>query len=265
MRAFFTHPVTWGALVTGLIAIAAISIGVSPLCVGEADCVNKWTVFLESRPNEIGDTLAGFAGALAFVWIIVTVWLQSRELSAQREELQLTRQEMEGQRVAAENMAEAMKAQAQLAEAQVQTLMETRALELAEVYLQEILYLNTWGVSPTWSYLKTRNDQTRLKGETDLSIPFKSSGSIEKDASIVAQEVRRCVEEIFENDAEGWIEKYPEDKTYARELKQLGEDFVKICEDLSVADRRRLERVHIRDLVDRLEDLLSSGLWREPQ
>lgn len=51
-----------------------------------------WSFFL-APSNEIGDTLAGIAGALAFLWIIVTVMLQSKELAAQREELQLTRKE----------------------------------------------------------------------------------------------------------------------------------------------------------------------------
>lgn len=42
--------------------------------------------------NEIGDTLAGFAGALAFVWLIVTVWVQSSELKlAHNESLRMAR------------------------------------------------------------------------------------------------------------------------------------------------------------------------------
>nr|WP_256471805.1 putative phage abortive infection protein [Oceanicola sp. 502str15] len=50
-------------------------------------------MFLKSSSNEIGDTLAGIAGTLAFLWIIVTVWLQSQELAAQREVLSATEEE----------------------------------------------------------------------------------------------------------------------------------------------------------------------------
>ena len=50
---------------------------------------------MQSRPSEIGDTLAGIAGALAFLWIIVTVLLQSQELKEQREELKRNREESE--------------------------------------------------------------------------------------------------------------------------------------------------------------------------
>ena len=41
-----------------------------------------------STPNEIGDMLAGFAGALAFIWIVVTVLLQAAELREQRDQFE---------------------------------------------------------------------------------------------------------------------------------------------------------------------------------
>ncbi len=48
----------------------------------------KWSAFLAASPNEVGDTLAGFAGALAFVWLIATVVLQGQELREQRLEFE---------------------------------------------------------------------------------------------------------------------------------------------------------------------------------
>lgn len=56
-------------------------------------CQIKFCEFWKSPTNEIGDTFAGLFGSLAFVWIIVTVLLQGRELVAQREELKLARAE----------------------------------------------------------------------------------------------------------------------------------------------------------------------------
>lgn len=44
--------------------------------------------------NEVGDFFAGLAGPLAFIWLVVAVIVQSRELAAQREELKLNRQEL---------------------------------------------------------------------------------------------------------------------------------------------------------------------------
>lgn len=45
--------------------------------------------------NELGDFLAGAFAPVAFLWLIVAVYIQSRELAAQRAELSLTREEME--------------------------------------------------------------------------------------------------------------------------------------------------------------------------
>ena len=57
------------------------------------ECGTRWELLLSAPFNEIGDTLAGFAGALAFIWLIVTVLIQGLELAAQREELRATRLE----------------------------------------------------------------------------------------------------------------------------------------------------------------------------
>ncbi|MGH1576624.1 hypothetical protein [Planktotalea sp.] len=73
---------------------------------------NKWGYLWNAPPNEVGDTLAGIAGTLAFLWIIVTVMLQSKELSEQRKELKLTRKEFE-------RMAVAQEAQKKVADEQV--------------------------------------------------------------------------------------------------------------------------------------------------
>lgn len=43
--------------------------------------------------NELGDFLAGAFAPLAFIWVAGTVFIQSRELAAQRNELELTRKE----------------------------------------------------------------------------------------------------------------------------------------------------------------------------
>ena len=76
----------------------------------------SWRIleFLKSPPNEIGDTLAGIAGTLAFLWIIVTVMMQSKELRAQREELSLTRNEFQRMAKAQEAQQESLEAQAKI-------------------------------------------------------------------------------------------------------------------------------------------------------
>lgn len=54
----------------------------------EVDGVEKsrWNHFLDSPPNEIGDTLAGVFGSMTLIWIVASVFQQSIELRAQRHE-----------------------------------------------------------------------------------------------------------------------------------------------------------------------------------
>lgn len=47
--------------------------------------------------NEIGDSLAGFSGVLAFLWLIVTVLLQNRDLNLQYNEIKEMRAASESQ------------------------------------------------------------------------------------------------------------------------------------------------------------------------
>ncbi len=106
------NPILWGLVATAFVLALAAASAVLPVCsenfLGIRKCeANKWSYFLKATPNELGDTLAGFAGALAFVWLITTVWLQAQELSAQRQELKLARKE-------SEKMAAALEAQADI-------------------------------------------------------------------------------------------------------------------------------------------------------
>jgi hypothetical protein len=65
--------------------------------------------------NEIGDFLAGAFAPLAFLWLVATVLVQAQELSAQREELELTRNEMRENRGVAEATRKAIEQQSETA------------------------------------------------------------------------------------------------------------------------------------------------------
>jgi hypothetical protein len=90
-------PLLWGALATlAVILFGAWSFYMPACSLGfqqQVVCTSKWFYLSRATPNEVGDTLAGFAGTFAFIWIIATVAMQSQELAAQREELKLTRKE----------------------------------------------------------------------------------------------------------------------------------------------------------------------------
>lgn len=126
-----------GAAVTTVVLLFAFIAAMQPIqseMIGE---VTRWHELMASPGNELGDALAGIAGSLAFVWLIVTVLLQSKELRLQREEITLTRSEIEGQRKATEDMARSLAAQAGIFEMEAkERLQASAASELEQQYVQ---------------------------------------------------------------------------------------------------------------------------------
>lgn len=84
------NPVMWGALATILLIVLAAALALFETCRIDDQairhCAPRWQVFWHSPPNEIGDTLAGFAGTLAFIWLLVTVAMQAQDLRDTRED-----------------------------------------------------------------------------------------------------------------------------------------------------------------------------------
>lgn len=112
--------------------------GFAPSCESLADCKNpktKWSVFWNAPPNVVGDTLAGVAGVLAFLWIIVTVLLQSKELAAQRQELKQARKEYAKMADAQDEQVQQMSVQAKIFKDEQRQRDEARADRVLEQYI----------------------------------------------------------------------------------------------------------------------------------
>lgn len=81
---------------------------------------SKWKSLLASPPNEFGDFLAGAFAPLAFLWLALTVWLQSRELRLQRKELQQNGEALRLQAEELRNSVEQLRKQTELRQADAQ-------------------------------------------------------------------------------------------------------------------------------------------------
>jgi hypothetical protein len=126
----FGNPIMWACLATmGFIALI-VWFGLAPTCNGDlfpkGDCPPKWRHLYAAPPNEVGDTLAGLAGVLAFIWLIATVLLQSVELGEQRRVLALQKEEMEEQRAATQEIARANAEQVKISELQYEIYRDER-------------------------------------------------------------------------------------------------------------------------------------------
>lgn len=98
--------------------------------------------FTQNEPlgiNEVGDFLAGAFAPLAFLWLVVAVFVQAQELSAQREELRLTRLEFQENRKVTSAQAEEARRQAEFIGTQTQIAVAQEADKEIFVFRDQIL------------------------------------------------------------------------------------------------------------------------------
>lgn len=137
------NPVAYGVAISSIILLGYLIIGFRQQCIGTV-CETNFQIFWESDPNEIGDTLAGLFSALAFVWIIVTVFLQSIELREQRKEIRQ-------QREASQDMARAMESQLDMLSEERAMRAELGTAKTFEAFLSQIR---------AWLTIERHNDDT---------------------------------------------------------------------------------------------------------
>jgi hypothetical protein len=161
----YTNPVVWGLGLT-------VSLGVLVLFLGaqhSPDGRTRYLEFLSSPPNAIGDTLAGIFAPLAFIWIVVTVFLQSHELSEQRKELSLTRDELKLAREAQEHQLKVMQKQADIFESEKRQRDQYEAREVVEALLKKTFdYIIEIRDEVAWDILERHPDGTSSLGYKKL-------------------------------------------------------------------------------------------------
>ena len=135
-------PVRVGLSLTVFVLLGFVAMAFQRNCIvldsGTLECQMNWQWFWTSKPNEIGDTLAGFAGTLAFIWIVVTVWLQSIELGEQREVLIAQKEEFKAMVAAQNAQVEALRAQAAVFEDEKRRRDETANVLFLEENLRSL-------------------------------------------------------------------------------------------------------------------------------
>jgi hypothetical protein len=135
-------PIKVGLVLTAIVVICFVAMAAQRNCIllesTTLECRSNWAWFRSSKPNEIGDALAGFAGTLAFIWIVVTVWLQSTELAEQREVLREQKEEFKLMVSAQNAQVKALEAHAAIFADEKIRRDQKEAKELYEQYLVDI-------------------------------------------------------------------------------------------------------------------------------
>lgn len=258
-------PVIWGWVLTGGVLLFGGVLGFIPTCDSAGDCQSKFAAFWSAPPNEIGDTLAGFAGALAFVWIIVTVMLQSKELKAQREELRLTRSEMEQQREATQDMARSMALQADIFEQEKLDRQMLRADEDLNGLLEDLfLAFRRNGIASLIWFTEPENHETPWRGRAGTSLVSGFSQADFSDSALIhwSRQIPEQLERLESLLSEGSFVELPSDKSCVHDLLHRVGKILQITPSASLAMRVRLERIPLRQLELALQRLMQiDGLW----
>jgi hypothetical protein len=134
-----------------LVIVAAVVI----IAVPSKDCGTS--PFLCQGAGNFGSYLAGASAPVAFLWLVVAVWIQSLELKEQRRELRLTRAEFEQNRTVMEAQVQEAKNQAALLGQQTEMLKNSAAEATADRKFEAHLalvatrlrqYHNAWSFYP---------------------------------------------------------------------------------------------------------------------
>ncbi len=234
-------------------------------CAQDANCTgSKYAYFWSARPNEIGDTLAGVSGSLAFFWLIVTVVLQGKQLSAQRRELALTRREFEKMSDAQEKQVEIMDVQKDifLKEQKQREELEARA-EFQNLLdqLDEELALGTLR-SFGWKYYIIETDEnTRF----DDIYPFYHSNMKELKAraklELVSGKLAEAEKKLLFEGALVEPRHRPSKSGPILELFQIVKKMVELESGLSAADQSKLRLWRIIDIYNFMQSLMDADVW----
>ncbi|MGR3761612.1 hypothetical protein ACUXV3_16010 [Roseobacteraceae bacterium NS-SX3] len=246
------NPIMWGVLATAAVIIFGIWAGSLSVCQtdfwGNQSCAgSKWSVFLEASPNEVGDTLAGFAGALAFVWLIATVWLQGQELAAQRQELAATRTEMMMAREAQEQQVSVMKEQAEVFRDEQAQRKEQRAKELLDGRLQHTASIMKRGPDLEVKFVLSKGEATQPQ-----QVYLAQGLTNEEDTDIflgrVFEHFLKSIEHRKGQVAVGWqISKRMFEKDRVQKLSDLLDRTSSEVNDLSNAEKERLKAMQLNE------------------
>jgi hypothetical protein len=232
----------------------------------------RWLVFWQASPNEIGDTIAGIASALAFLWIIVTVLIQGNELRLQRRDLAMTRREMRGQREASEAMAVAQAAQVAALKEQAAILQEERLLRsqdqaavLLDRMLDDLAYEIEFDKRVTSEW---RLRQFKEKSESlylfHLDSPFVDGNTLDIRIRNYANASYKNSIRLREAAEQGQLLRRCGKKSYYQSIATRVERIEAILPDISEAQRYRVQSLGLFLIKDDIENLTKiDSLWDE--
>ncbi|MCB1355792.1 MAG: hypothetical protein KDK53_04585 [Maritimibacter sp.] len=271
-RPFFRwgNPILWGIVATVVVTLGGAWLAILPTCnegvFGPYDCEPKYLAFLGASPNEVGDTLAGFAGAFAFIWLIATVWLQSQELAEQRREIQAQREATEGMAVAQGDQVELLRAQGDIFLDEQRQRDEDRARRLAEELLKGLV-VDLRDASAVAHWARELQPDPRLRNQKKAFHHIRLTGDDfdwSADPSQIIRETAKNVEKLIPSFRD--MSKIKNRSHMPAEFPKIQEKIRRIevlKQRLSDDQKEYISNAHIDLLSEKLTELLSLDVWIE--
>jgi len=245
----WNNPIFWGVVLSAVFIGIYGYLALQETC-SSGECKTNLEVFLSSRPNEMGDTLAGLAGGLAFLWIIVTVLLQSNELAEQRRELALTREEIKLTRKAQEKQLGVLQTQAEIFLDEQRQRDEFRAEQRLDQLIMAVdIGIDRASKSDLWVRKRALAGQRVWIDHNPFDIP-KGEPKLRVAEAVEALEEVIALVELGELNL---IDKIKEsDLKHTRFISNATDEILQLENELSEAQKQRVKNLDIRKLVDLL-------------
>ncbi|KIC16637.1 hypothetical protein GC1_10355 [Leisingera sp. ANG1] len=251
------------ALTKAFLAIVA-ALAILPQHTADGGWQLRAYALITSPPNEIGDTFAGVAGVLAFLWIIVTVWLQSQELAEQRKELSATRDELKLTREAHQKQVNILEKQASIYEIEQKDRAEKRAKDQFDQMLRALADLvgneREWG--EPWVPSTTRPHMLNLGTSVfNLKDPQSVDEAI-KQAVSSSQHCHETLDGYFASQTpfskSGKMDAYIACLAFVKDVMGL-------YDDLGPDQKLRFDFLGLTQLSENLRALLEMNIWLESE
>ncbi|GAA6193331.1 hypothetical protein [Phaeobacter sp. NW0010-22] len=256
------QPMKVGQALTKVFLLVVLILAIGPQYTNEDGWELRIVSFALSPANEIGDTFAGIAGVLAFLWIIVTVWLQSKELAAQHKELKATREELKLTREAHQKQVSILEKQAVIFEIEQADRLEMRAKDqfdqmlglLSELMQNEERWGSRWrprNLNSSGMIIGLPVFEIRKATSADDAVKQGVSGSLV---------CLRGLKEYFHKKTD--ISKSDIRDAYLQCLSFVHE-VMRPYEQLSPGQKMRFDSMGLDQLRDNLRELLEMDIWVE--
>ncbi|ATF17187.1 hypothetical protein PhaeoP128_00527 [Phaeobacter gallaeciensis] len=260
-----------GKAITKAFLAIVIALALLPQFTSDGGWQLRGWALITSPPNEIGDTFAGVAGVLAFLWIIVTVWLQSQELAAQRQELAATRSELKLAREAQEQQVVVMKEQADVFRHEQRNRKELEAEKLFNEKMRSLIAeIKETGLKGTnWAFSNGPfiDEDIGFDGEVHgLSLDRYIDEDVTIDEAITKfrQRLSSMREALWDYLHQSFDYRLPARTDSILQIVKKLENIAAMRGDLSPSQQERLSRMRLSEISMALLELQETPeLWKE--